>query len=285
MKYVIITPARNEAKFIKLTLDSVVSQSIKPVRWIIVDDGSNDATASIVNEYRMKYPWISLVSLEDRGYRYRGTGVVEAFYAGLEHIDSYHDFITKLDADLSFDPEYFEDLNNKFQHNDRLGIAGGVSYTCRSGNRWVLEREPEDHVHGATKVYRRACFKEIGGLVPMGGWDTIDEIRAQMKGWKVQSFNDLIVHHHRPTAKAEGSLKGMAEMGRFSYYCGYHPLAFLARGAYRIFVDEPFFLAAITQLWGYYSHWFTRQPQINDKELISYYRKKTLRKLLIWKNN
>lgn len=283
-EYVIVTPIRDEEKYIRLTSESVVYQTVRPTLWVIVDDGSRDDTAHIVQEYVERYPWIGLVSLPDRGFRMPGRGVVEAFYAGLETVNiSDYDFIVKLDGDLSLAPDYFDQLFRRFDRNPRLGIAGGRCWIPQ-GKRWVLEREPRDHVPGATKVYRRECFEDIGGLEPVRGWDVIDELRAQMKGWETRSFVELEVHHYRPIGTAEGKLTRMMKSGEFSYYRGYHPLIMFLRGTYRALTDRPLILSGIAMLWGYLKSWLTHQPQIDDPELIVYYRKKMLRRLAIWRH-
>jgi biofilm PGA synthesis N-glycosyltransferase PgaC len=284
MKYVIVTPVRNEEGFVAHTLESVVSQTSRPAKWVIVDDGSVDGTARIVQEYVDKYPWIELVRLEDRGFRMPGEGVVRAFYAGLGTVDSSsYDFIVKLDGDLALESDYFARLFRRFDENPELGIAGGGCYVPR-GNHWVLERSPRDHVRGLTKVYRRECFEDIGGLEAVGGWDAIDDLRAQMKGWETRSFAELKVRQYRPTGTAESKLVRMAKSGEFSYYRGYPPLVMLLRGIYRALTDRPFIFGGFAMLWGYLRSWLMRQPQIDDPELISYYRQKMLRRLAIWRH-
>lgn len=283
MKYVIVSPVRDEEKLIRFTLDSVINQTTLPGQWIIVDDGSSDRTASIVWEYAEKYPWITLVELPDRGYRMPGEGVVRAFNAGLEKVQiDLYDFIIKLDGDLSFGPSYFDRLLSRFGANPKLGIAGGALHVPR-GTRWVLERAPEDHVRGATKVYRRECFQDIGGLETIGGWDAIDELRAQMQGWETLSFSDLHIRQYRPTGTAESKVARMVKSGEFSYLRGYHPAVVLLRGAFRAFTDQPFMVGGAAMLWGYLRSWLTRQRRLDDPELIAYSRRKSLSRLAFWR--
>lgn len=282
MQYVVISPVRNEEDYIQLTLDSVISQTIKPIKWIIVDDGSQDKTAQIAQRYLNKFSWIYLLTLSNRGFRQRGEGVINAFNAGFALVNFKFDFIAKLDGDVSFQHDYFERLFDYFKSNPALGIAGGGIY-IKEKNSWVLERVPSDHVRGATKVYRRKCFEDIKGLQPVGGWDSIDEIKAQMKGWETRSFEDLIVFHHRPLGQADGKLSTMVKSGVSSYVRGYHPLAMLFRGAVRAIKDRPILLSGLAMWWGYLKSWLINSPQFDDPELVAYYRKKTLRRLAFWR--
>lgn len=277
--YVIISPARDEEDHIERTIKCVISQTIQPLEWIIVDDGSSDRTADIVQSYTVQCPWIRLVRLPDRGKRQRGAGVVSAFYEGygrLEHQD--YDFIVKLDVDLSFDAVYFEELFRRFAESPSLGIAGGALYIFRSG-RWLLDKAPSDNVLGPTKVYRRACFEQIGGLVRSLGWDAIDELKAQLLGWQTRTFRDLVVLHHRPIGKRSGAINGGLEHGKGAYFMGSHPLFVLARGVYRMGRDRPLIIAGLGILLGYFGSWIRKEPRIDDSELIAFLRRKQLRRL------
>jgi biofilm PGA synthesis N-glycosyltransferase PgaC len=272
VRYVIVTPVRNEARYIRFTLDSVVSQTIKPLEWIIVDDGSEDNTAEIAQEYAKSYPWIKVMAADLQGQRQRGGRVVRVFCAGFDAIAADYDFIVKLDGDLSFDDDYFEDLMRRFE-DPKLGIAGGEIHFLE-GDSWRVEKTPLDHVRGATKVYRESCFQDIGGLAPVNGWDAVDELRAQMKGWKTRTFRDLCVRHHRPTGAVEGRLKGRVRQGETSYFLGYTWSQILARSTYRGLMDRPFILGGTAMLWGYVRSWLTRKPQFGDQELRAYLRQK-----------
>ncbi len=272
-RYVIVTPARDEEVSIRHTLQSVVAQSIRPSQWVIIDDNSTDKTAEIVREYGQQHPWIKLVEADDPGGWQRGAKVSRLFAAGLEAVDCPFEFLVKLDADVSFAPDYFENLLERFDEDPRLGIGGGALFVL-SGGEWKLENTPWDHVRGATKAYRRTCYEDIGGVPSVNGWDTIDELRAQLKGWQTQSFPDLRVRHHRPTGAREGGLNGYARVGEFSYFLGYPFLVLLARSVYSAVVERPLGLAGLSILIGYLGSWMARVPRYDDRELLSYARRK-----------
>ncbi len=275
MNYAIVTPVHNEEAYIRFTLDSVVSQIVPPVEWIIVDDGSTDNTAAIIQAYVERYPWIRRVALPAEGKRELGARVVRVFYAGFRQLTAESDFIVKLDGDLSFAPDYFARLLDKFADDPRLGIAGGGFYV-QEGDQWRLERAPLDHVRGATKVYRKACFEEIGGLPAVNGWDGIDEWRAQLKGWQTRSFNELVVHHLRPTGASYGKWKGYTREGEEAYFLGYPWLVLLARSFYRALSERPLLVRGVGIFWGYLRSWLARKPQLDDAETIRYMRRKQM---------
>jgi biofilm PGA synthesis N-glycosyltransferase PgaC len=279
--YVIISPVRDEGAYIKLTLDSVVSQSVRPTQWIIVNDGSTDNTASVVGQYVKQYPWIKLITLDKQGERQRGARVVQVFYEGYRRLDVAYDFLVKLDGDMSFDADYFECLLNQFAGDPQLGICSGEP--CYPyGQKWRPETAPPDHTRGQTKVYRRTCFENIGGLVAVLGWDSIDEFRAQMKGWKTRTFPELRLRHHRPMGSAEGSLQGIAKRGEVAYFLGYPWRAIIARSLFRCFVDRPLFFVGMSTFLGYLNSWLRRKPHFEDAELLAYVRRKQLRRLAFW---
>jgi biofilm PGA synthesis N-glycosyltransferase PgaC len=284
VKYLIITPTHDEEAYIRFTLDSVVAQTVRPEQWIIVDDGSTDNTAKIIQEYVEHYPWIKRVTLPVEGSRELGGRVVRVFYEGFRLIEADYDFIVKLDSDLSFASDYFERLLGKFAEDSRLGIAGGGFY-IKVGNQWRLEKVPVDHVRGATKVYRKACFDEIGGLLLVNGWDGIDEWQAQMKGWKTRSYNELIVHHLRPTGGSYGIWEGSTKQGEEGFFLGYPWLVILARSLYRGVSERPPLVRGIGIFWGYLRSWLARKPQLNDAEVTAYIRRKQMRKIVsFWRS-
>ena len=278
MKYAVITPVRNEAQYIEKIINSMIQQTIKATEWVIVNDGSTDETAEIVARYAAEHPWLKLVNRVDRGVRQRGKGVVEAFYTGwavLTHQD--YDVIVKLDGDLSFEPTYFESLLGEFEANPKLGITGGGVYERLDGKNWVLDGS-RDHVRGPTKVYRRACFDAIGGLVPALGWDGVDEWKALTLGWEVRSFPELKVYHYRVTGAATGALKSRMEQGYGAYYIGYHPLFVIARGLLYMSL-RPYIIGGIALIIAYFMAWLRRQEQLPDPATIRYVRQTQLRKL------
>jgi glycosyltransferase involved in cell wall biosynthesis len=258
-----------------------VAQTVKPEQWVIVDDGSTDGTARIIQEYAEHYAWIKQVTLPTERSRELGARVAKVFYEGFKCIDMPYDFIVELDSDLSFASDYFENLLHKFAEDPKLGIAGGGFY-IKVGDQWRLETVPSDHVRGATKFYRKTCFNEIGGLPLVDGWDSIDEWRAQMKGWKTRSFNELIVHHLRPTGTSLGKWGGGIRAGQYAYFVGYPWLVIIARSLYRAFSDRPLFVMGIALFWGYLQSWLAHKPRYNDTELIAYVRRKQFRRMVFF---
>ena len=285
-KYVVISPVRDEEQYIVQTLDSVVAQTVHPAQWVIVDDGSRDRTAEIVERYARDHVWIKLLRRDNRGFRQSGAGVVEAFYDGYRALDVQDwDFLVKLDGDLSFASEYFECLLNKFQAQPALGIGGGNLLHDIDGELRV-EQCPRFHVRGATKVYRRGCWDAIGGLLQQPGWDIVDETKANMLGWITESFSDLPVIHHRLTGTAESKWKDQVKNGRAYYVAGYHPLFMAAKCAYRL-KSRPYVTGSLGMAYGFLSGYLKRSPQVPDRALIRYVRRQQLRRLCgaetIWK--
>lgn len=277
-KYAVISPVKDEAAFIELTLNSMIEQTIRPSVWVIVNDGSRDDTETIVKKYAQKHNWIKLINRPDSGgIRKRGQGVVEAFYSGYDTLSEHYDFIVKLDGDVSFKPDYFESLLEKFYADPQLGIAGGGLYEKPDGNNWVLYTT-RDHVRGCTKVYRRACFEAIGGLVPSMGWDGIDEWKALAKGWKVQSFLHLKIYHYRFTGAATGYLKSFVEQGYGAYRMGYHPLFMIARGIRRM-TDKPFVIGGAAMIASYFRAWVKREEMLADASVVRFVRETQVKKL------
>lgn len=199
MNYYIIIPAHNEAQFISLTLDSLISQTVLPSKIIIVDDNSTDTTAEIVKTFIEKYSFISLVERKSNAIHLPGSKVIQAFHEGEKHIDENYDIIVKVDADLIFPINYFETIITHFKSDDAIGMVGGFAYIEKNGE-WILENlTDKDHIRGAFKAYRKATFKQIGGLKPAMGWDTVDELLCKFYNWKVITNESLHVKHLKPT--------------------------------------------------------------------------------------
>jgi glycosyltransferase involved in cell wall biosynthesis len=276
-KYAVISPVKDEAAFIEATINSMVNQTIKPAVWVIVNDGSRDRTASITQLYSQEHSWIRLINRQDTGIRKRGKGVIEAFYAGYKTLEEPYDFIVKLDGDVTFGPDYFEALLHRFSTDPQLGIAGGVLYEKPDGKTWILYTA-SDHVRGCTKVYRRECFEEIGGLVASMGWDGIDEWKALAKGWKVQSFLDLKIYHYRYTGAATGLLKSCFEQGKGAYRMGYHPIFMIARGFHQM-KYKPYIVGGITMICAYFLAWMQKQELLADPIVIKYIRQTQMKML------
>jgi poly-beta-1,6-N-acetyl-D-glucosamine synthase len=282
-KYLIVSPVRDEEQYLERTIRSVVDQTIRPVEWIIVDDGSRDRTGKIIDDYADKYSWIRAVHRSDRGTRVPGTGVMEAFYDGYHSLNSTDwDFIVKLDGDVGLEPDYFQRCFDRFNEDPKLGICGGVMY-CPEKGGLKLEPNPAFHVRGPIKLYRRACWSDIGGLMKAPGWDTVDEAQANRLGWRTRSFSDLRVIHYRPTGAEQGPWRDGVKMGRAAYISGYHPLFMIAKCVKRIF-QKPYFLVAIAHGYGFATGYWKRIPQVDDPGLIRYIRGQQIRRLFLLKS-
>jgi hypothetical protein len=286
VKYVVITPVRDEEDHIEATLRSVSRQTILPAQWVIVDDGSTDGTCDIIDRYAGQLPWVHVIHRPNRGFRKSGAGVVEAFYDGYSALGCGDwEFIVKLDGDLSFRQDYFEKCLEHFRCEPRLGIGGGEIYQDLAGTL-KLEANPRFHVRGATKIYRRECWEAIGGLYRAPGWDMIDEVKANMLGWKSYSFADLHLVHHRLTGLADGLLRDRVKHGLACYVAGYHPL-FVAASCFCRLTRKPYVLGSAAICWGFVKGHFTGIPRVEDARLVDYLRRQQLRRLCgletIWK--
>ena len=277
-KYVIISPVRDEEAYLRFTIESMLAQTIRPVEWAIVNDGSSDRTGSIIDEYAARHSWIRAVHRRDRGFRKSGGGVVEAFNDGYRTLSTHDwEFIVKLDGDLTFEPDYFERCLDFFQREPQLGIGGGVICYLENGAK-TFEPGPDFHVRGATKIYRRECWEAIGGFWPAPGWDTMDEVKANMLGWTTRSFPNLHLQHHRYTGAADGLWLGLVKNGRANYVCGYHPLFMLAK-CFRRLRQRPYLIGSLALLYGFLSGYLKHVPQVDDVQTIGFLRRQQLGRL------
>ena len=283
VNYLIISPVRNEEKYIGKTIQSVLSQTVKPKKWIIVNDGSTDNTSDIVKEYSSKHDWMELMEKSNRGYAEPGRGVIEAFYFGYDkiNIDNY-DYVVKLDGDLEFQSNYFESIFLEFNKNDRLGIASGICLIHKN-DKLVQEKHPEFHTRGPSKIYRKECWKDIGGLVKHIGWDFIDEMKAQFLGWETKSFQNLHLIHFKPTGYNTGVFKQTVMLGKANYYCGYHPLFIIAKSIKRM-AEPPYMIGGIGLLYGFLYNYINKYDRMKDKKLIKFIRREQIRKLTFRKS-
>lgn len=285
-KYLVITPVRDEEKYLRSTIASMAAQTILPAEWIVVNDGSTDKTGEILDEAAKTYPWLRVIHRANRGHRKSGGGVVEAFNDGYKTMQSKDwQYIVKLDGDLSFAPDYFEQCFARFDKEPSLGVGGGVIVHNTDGHLEV-ENNPNFHVRGATKIYRRACWEGIGGFWPAPGWDTMDEVKASMLGWSTRSFPDLQLLHHRHTGAADGTWANWVKNGRANYICGYHPAFMLSKCLVRL-GKRPFVVGSVALFYGFITGYLKAIPRVDDPKTIAYLRKQQIRRLLrqdtIWK--
>ncbi|MBK8267397.1 MAG: glycosyltransferase family 2 protein [Planctomycetes bacterium] len=290
-RILIISPVRDEAAYLQQTIDSMVAQTLRPVVWLIVDDGSKDETPQIAERAARAHSWIRLYRRPDRGRRKVGGGVVEAFNEGLAqfNLDEFN-YVCKLDGDLEFMPVYLERLMEKFEADPRLGTASGKSFQ-RVNGRLIWERTGDDFSQGQTKLYRVQCFNEIGGFVSEVMWDGIDCHRCRMLGWKAHSFRDesLKFIHLRPMGSSFRSIyHGRLRWGYGQYFMGTHPLYAIAIAGYRM-LERPFIIGGLLLFAGYWSSWLSRKPRYPDLKFRSFLRRWQLARvgLSVWpaKNN
>ena len=280
--YVLITTARNEARFIERTIQTIVAQSLLPKRWIIVSDGSTDETDDIVKQYGTSHPWILLMrreSTRERNFRNMAFAINEA-YQTLQEVD--FQFIGTLDADITLEPDYYQNVLQAFAEDDRIGLAGGVIFENYRGQFKQRPGNRPDAVAGAIQFFRRDCFEGIGGYVPMqyGGLDTVAMQMARMKGWKVKVIQDLPVYHHRKTGTAGLSVLGARfREGGQDYHIGNHPLYQFAKFFRRIF-ERPYVISSFARLLGYLRLWIRRRPMELPDEFVKYMRERQMQMML-----
>jgi glycosyltransferase involved in cell wall biosynthesis len=260
-RYALITPVRDEGKFIGAMIDSILAQSVHPAKWVIVDDGSTDRTPAIIASYAKRADFIDFVRLPAR--EQREAGGEGAVPNALKRVNaSDFDFLARFDADLLFEPDYIECILSEFDRDPALGIAGGGIYDQRKGGL-ELEKGPEYHVRGALKMYRRRCFEDIGGLTAQIGWDTIDEVYAWTKGWKTRSFFQYKVIHRRPTGEGIPANRVSWERGRAEYLTWSTPLFVLLKAA-KIAAAQFSPLRPSHYLAGFVSCYLSGEPRLQD---------------------
>ncbi len=286
-RYLIVSPCRDEAAYMRRTLDSVAAQSVPPALWVVVDDGSTDDTPKILAEYAARLPWLRVVRRTDRGGRSVGPGVIEAFYRGLEgvNLDDY-DYVCKLDMDLVMPPRYFELLMERMEREPRLGTCSGKPwFTHPESGALVPETMGNEMSVGASKFYRVACFQAIGGFVRQVMWDGIDCHRARMLGWIAGAYEDedLRFLHLRPMGTSDKNIwRGRVRAGFGQYFMGTSPLYYVASAAYRL-PRYPLLIGSAAMLWGYFSSAAKGLPRYEDPEFRRFLRSYQLRSLYLGK--
>ena len=265
--YVVVSPCRDEADYMEITLESMVNQTWRPAQWVIVDDGSTDATPDILKRYQAEHPWIKIVTRQNRGHRAVGPGVVDAFWAGHAEIDlEDYDYVVKLDLDLDMALDYFETVLGRMEADPRYGTCSGLPYVPVEGGEPVPEGAQWDVSAGMTKIYRTACFEQIGGIRRGVMWDGIDCHLARMNGWKVIAWDDtpsLRFLHLRAMGSSQKSIwtgrqrhgSGQAFMGTSWWYMG-------VSAAFRM-LKRPYLLGGALMYWGYLKFRLSGQPRFD----------------------
>jgi len=283
--YVLITPARNEEAFIEKTINSVISQTVLPKQWVIVSDGSTDRTDEIVKKYLVKHPWIKLVRMpehRDRSFAAK----VGSFIAGMNSMQNMDfEVIGNLDADISFDREYFQFLLDKFHTIPDLGVAG-TPFVENGYSTMKDSFEGEKHVAGGCQLFRRKCFEEIGGYKPnkAGGIDWIAVTTARMKGWETRSFREKVFIHQRKLGTGgNGRMGAIFAYGKKDYYLGGHPLWQIFRTLYRM-TKKPFIMGGFALLAGYLWAMVSNMERPVSNDLMQFHRKEQMEKLrsIVW---
>lgn len=279
LNYALVTPARNEAEFIALTIRSMVEQTCPPRRWVIVSDGSTDGTDEIVSRFSEDYPWIELLRMPERQERHFA-GKVYAFNAGYERVRQLDvDIIGNLDADVSFEPRHFEFLIGKMVENPKLGVAGAP---FREGSfQYDYRFSNIENVWGGCQLFRRECFEAIGGYLPLKGGciDHVAVLSARLHGWQTRTFTESVCLHHRQMGTAlQGSLKAKYKLGVKDYTVGNHPLWQLARTIYQM-TNEPYVLGGLAVGWGYFWSLARQVPTPLSSDLVAFVRREQMRRL------
>jgi len=277
--YVLITPARNEAKFIELTIESVVAQTVRPLRWVIVSDGSTDGTDEIVRKFTDTHDWIELLRMPERSER-NFAGKVHAFNAGRARTaDLAYDVIGNLDADVSFGEGHFRDLVSKFAEHPQLGVVGAP---FREGSYQYDYRFTNiENVWGGCQLFRKECFESIGGYVaiPGGSIDHIAVVSARMKGWRTRTFTESVCLHHRIMETAQnGGLRAKFNYGAKDYAVGNHPLWELFRAVYQM-KQRPFVIGGLALAVGYFWSMIRRVPRRVSNDLVAFTRREQMQRL------
>jgi poly-beta-1,6-N-acetyl-D-glucosamine synthase len=285
--YLIVTPCRDEEDTILKTIESVADQTVPPVCWVIVDDGSTDRTPEILKRAQEKYSFIRVVQRNDRGKRQVGAGVIQAFYSGYESVHaSDFEYICKMDADLDLPSRYFERLMEEMDSDPCLGAVSGKMFLRDENGDMHHERRGDDHAAGPTKFYRRSCFVEIGGFVRMVGWDGIDGHMCRLNGWIAMSIMDdelKVVHLRQMGSSDKGVMHGRMRGGQGKWRLGSSPWYLLATSVYRAF-DKPYLIGSCAMVYGYFSAMVSRVERYNNSAYIRFLRKYEWSSLLRGKN-
>jgi glycosyltransferase involved in cell wall biosynthesis len=274
--YVLITPCRNEARFAHRCIRSVIAQTVRPKLWLIVDDGSSDTTAEIIENYAEDFPWIRLVRRPDRGRRSVGPGVIEAFYYGLDFVDlERFDYLCKFDLDLDIPRRYFEILLERMDADPKLGTCSGKPYFTTPGGRLVSEGCGDEMSVGMTKFYRIDCFKDIGGFVHQVMWDGIDCHTCRMRGWVARSWDEeeLRFAHLRPMGSSQvGIWQGRMRHGAGQFFMGTGMLYMTASSVFRM-MRRPFLIGGLGMMAGYLKSSLQGQERYDDRDFLTHLRR------------
>jgi len=269
VNYAVVTPVRDEEANLRRLAPCLTAQTLPPSTWLVVDDGSSDGTAAFVRELARQDSWIRLASSGGTSLA-RGAPIVRAFHAGLGELEPLPDVVVKLDADISFEPDHFERLLAEFEHEARLGIASGTCFERDPDGTWRERSATGPAVWGACRAYRRECLLDVLPLDENMGWDTLDQLKAHLKGWETRVLYDLPFRHHRPEGARDGNrFRTAAIQGAGAHYLGYRPSYLFVRTLFRSLRDP----ASVGSLVGYGHALLRREPRCDDLELRDYVRR------------
>ena len=279
LQYTLITPARNEEDNIGRTIQAMICQTVLPHKWVIVSDGSTDRTDAIIQSYLADYPWIDYVRMPEHRDR-QFAAKVHCFNAGYEKLKGLEwQIVGNLDADITFDKDYFAFLMDKFAEDATLGVAG--TPFVEEGKHYNYKFTNIEHVSGACQMFRRKCFEEIGGYIPIkgGGIDWVAVTTARMKGWKTRTFTEKTCEHHRKMGTGNASpIMIWYKQGMKDYVLGNHPLWEVFRACYQM-TKSPYLIGGLLLLGGYLKGLFTQADRPIPPELIAFTRKEQMQRL------
>jgi glycosyltransferase involved in cell wall biosynthesis len=280
MNYAIITPAKNEEQYIRFTLESMLMQTYKPTRWVIIDDNSMDRTTDIVKEYAKKYPWIFLMrSNQIEKERRGGSKVVNLFYQAYESLnDLEFEIVAKIDADLTLPKDYFEKVINAIQVDEKIGLCGGYCVIEKKGI-YVEEKTAEFHVRGPLKVYRKAALEDIGGLISFYNWDGLDQYYLMYKGWKIQPLRIAVIHHRPTSTLINRGFLNSFKIGGYYYQQGHNVLLAIPQAIIFATRTHPLILSGLYFLMGYMVYLILRKEIVVPKDVKIFINKFQLKRL------
>lgn len=269
MAYAVITPVRNEQDNLARLAESLLAQTRRPKRWLIVDNGSGDRSQEIARALAERHPWIDALVIDGGGSAGRGAPIVRSLHHGIAQLGpDMPEIVVAVDADVSFEPDFFERLLAEFDDDPKLGIASGSGWEQRDG-RWAQRHLTGSTVWGATRAYRRECLESVLPLEERVGWDGIDELKANANGWSTRIVLDLPFLHHRREGARDGAWRMRVEQGRTAHYMGYRSWYLLLRAAYNLRTD----LAAPGLAVGYWTAALKREPRLGSEPARAYIRR------------
>lgn len=278
MKYIIITPVFNEEEYLLIFINSIVNQTLKPIKLILVDDNSTDNSSEIIKNFADKYSWIQYIYHSSDNHKSQGGKVINAFNFGLKSICiSEVDFISKIDADLELPTDYFQQIAKAFEDNPKLGICGGIIEEMKNNN-WVEIKQASYHVRGALKSYRSKCFEQIEGLMQVLGWDGLDEMKAMYMGWTTKNIN-CKVKHFRPASTSYNRQDLNYKIGLANYQNGGNLFLAIIRSLVKI-KQKPIGKVSISFIKGYLNGYINNKERYVDSDFAKFINKYHLKRFL-----